>query len=329
MSRQLPVPSLATTNQLHGLTDIHLVEKVRALVASSLSASSKRAYAASWSDFTAWAEAHRVGALPARPESLALYLADRSSTLKVASLAKALSAIAHVHKSVLGTIDSPTYHPLVRATFKGIRRTVGTKQSMKDALSSREIRQIVAACPDTLAGLRNKALALVSYAAALRRSESAALTVGDLTFCPEGLILAIRRSKTDQEAAGRTVGIPWGAEEITCAVRALTLYMDTAGIRSGVVFRKIDQVGRVSPSGLHKDSIGRLVKTIAARAGLKNIAAISGHSLRSGCVTQAARNGVPTYLIKRQTGHKSSKMLDRYIRLGEMFTRNAASGLGL
>ncbi len=115
----------------------------------------------------------------------------------------------------------------------------------------------------------------------------------------------------------------------TCAVRALHLYIDTAGIRSGVVFRKIDQVGRVSPSGLHKDSIGRLVKTIAARAGLKNIAAISGHSLRSGCVTQAARNGVPTYLIKRQTGHKSSKMLDRYIRLGEMFTRNAASCLGL
>ena len=71
-------------------------------------------------------------ALPARPESLALYLADRSSTLKVASLAKALSAIAHVHKSVLGTIDSPTDHPLVRTTFKGIRSTVGTKQSMKD-----------------------------------------------------------------------------------------------------------------------------------------------------------------------------------------------------
>ena len=324
MAQPLPVPSIATTNQLQDLADILLVEKVRALVASSLSASSKRAYAASWADFTAWAEAHRVCALPARPESLALYLADRSSTLKVASLAKALSAVSYVHKSVLGTIDSPTYHPLVRATFKGIRRTIGTQQTMKDPLLSPEIRHIVAACPDTLAGLRNKALVLVSYAAALRRSESAALTVEDLTFCPEGLILAIRRSKTDQEAAGRTVGIPFGKEEITCPVRALHLYIDTAGIRSGAVFRKIDQVGRVSPSGLHRDSIGRLVKTIAARAGLTNIDAISGHSLRSGCVTQAARNGVPTYLIKRQTGHKSSKMLDRYIRLGEMFTRNAA-----
>lgn len=328
MSRQLPVPTLATTNQLHGLTDIHLVEKVRALVASSLSASSKRAYATSWSDFSAWAEAHRVGALPARPESLALYLADRSSTLKVASLAKALSAIAYVHKSVLGVIDSPTYHPLVRATFQGIRKTIGTAQTMKDPLLSPEIRRIVAACPDSLAGLRDKALVLVSFAAALRRSEGSAVTVENLTFCPEGLTITIPRSKTDQEAAGRTVGIP-RSDQSTCAVRALTLYMDTASIRSGAVFRKIDQVGRVSPSGLHRDSIGRLLKKIAARAGLKNIAAISGHSLRSGCVTECARNGVPTYLIKRQTGHKSSKMLDRYIRLGEMFTRNAASGLGL
>ncbi len=154
MSQQLPVPSLSTTNQLQDLADIQLVEKVRTLVASSLSDGSKRAYAASWADFTAWAEAHRVCALPARPESLALYLADRSSTLKVASLAKALSAIAYVHKSVLGMIDSPTRHPLVRATFKGIRRTIGTKQSMKDPLLAPEIRRMVAACPDTLAGLR-------------------------------------------------------------------------------------------------------------------------------------------------------------------------------
>lgn len=329
MAQQLPVPSLATTSQLHDLADIQLVEKVRALVASSLSASSKRAYAASWSDFSAWAEAHRVGALPAQPESVALYLADRSSTLKVASLAKALSAIAYVHKSVLGTIDAPTRHPLVLATFKGIRRTIGTAQQMKDPLCSPEIRRIVAACPDNLAGLRDKALVLLSFAGAFRRSESAALTVEDLTFCPGGLIINLRRSKADQEAAGRTVAIPRGKEESTCPVRSLLTYMDTAGIRSGAIFRKIDQVGRVSPSGLHKDSIGRLVKGIAARGGLTNLDAIAGHSLRSGCVTECARNGVPTYLIKRQTGHKSSKMLDRYIRLGEMFTRNAASGLGL
>jgi integrase len=329
MSRQLPVPSLVTTNQLHDLAESDLVEKVRVLVASSLSEGSKRAYAASWADWLSFAETHQFCALPARPECLALYLADRSSTLKVASLAKALSAIAHMHKSALGTIDSPTYHPLVRATFKGIRRTIGTAQTMKDPLLTPEIRRMVAACPDTLAGTRNKALVLVSYAGALRRSEAAALTVDDLTFCSEGLTITIRRSKTDPEAAGQTVGIPRGTDAATCAVRALHLYIDRAPIRSGALLRKIDQVGRVSPSGLHPDSIGRLLKTIAARAGLKNIDAIAGHSLRSGCVTQAARNHVPIYIIQRQTRHKSWKMLARYIRLGEMFTRNAASGLGL
>ncbi|MGO9434861.1 MAG: site-specific integrase, partial [Terracidiphilus sp.] len=243
-----------------------------------------------------------------------------------------MSAIAYVHKSVLGMIDSPTRHPLVLATFKGIRRTIGSKQSMKDPLLTPEIRRMVAACPDTLAGLRDKALVLVSFAAALRRSETAALRVGDVIIVPEkgcGMTLTIRRSKTDQEAAGRTVAIPRGANESTCAVRALLLYIERAQIVSGCVFRKIDQVGRLSPRGLHSDSIGRLVKKIAARAGLKNIEALGAHSLRAGCVTECARNGVPTYLIQRQTSHKSLKNLDRYIRLGELFTKNAASGLGL
>jgi integrase len=85
----------------------------------------------------------------------------------------------------------------------------------------------------------------------------------------------------------------------------------------------------MSPLSLHPDSLGYIMKRAAARAGLR-VEDIAGHSLRSGAVTQAARNGVPEYLIRRQTGHKpGSKTLDRYIRLGELFTRNAAAGLGL
>lgn len=323
MAQPLPVPSIPTTKHLQ-----ELVERTRALLAATISPATKRAYAASWADWLSFAETHQFCALPARPECVALYLADRSSTHRAASLARALSALAHVHHRA-AYVPSPTHHPLVRATFKGIRRTIGTAQTMKDPLLSPEIRRMVAACPDDLAGLRNKALVLVSFAGACRRSETAALRIEDLTFSPEGLILTICRSKTDQEAAGQTVGIPWGTDAATCAVRAVRLYIDRAAIGSGALFRKIDQVGRVSPSGLHRDSIGRLIKTIAARAGLKNIDAIAGHSLRSGCVTQAARNHVPIYIIQRQTRHKSWKMLARYIRLGEMFTKNAASGLGL
>lgn len=146
---------------------------------------------------------------------------------------------------------------------------------------------------------------------------------------PEGLLVTIRRSKVDQDSAGRTVGVPYGADEATCPVRALTIYMEAAGIVSGVVFRGIDQVGRVSPDGLHRDSIGYILKRAAARAGME-VADIAGHSIRSGFCTAAARENVPEYLIRRQARFQAgSKTLDRYIRLGEMFTRNAAAGVGL
>jgi integrase len=150
-----------------------------------------------------------------------------------------------------------------------------------------------------------------------------------LAVYSEGIVLTIRRSKVDPEAAGRKVGIPYGANDVTCPVRTLQRYLAAGGIVSGFVFRAVDQKQRLSRAGLHRDSVGYIIKRSAARAGMVT-ARIAGHSLRSGSITQAARNGVPEYLIRRQSGHKpGSKAFDRYIRLGEMFTRNAAAGLGL
>ena len=144
---------------------------------------------------------------------------------------------------------------------------------------------------------------------------------------PEGLLVTIRQSKTDQESVSRKVGIPYGKDEATCPVRALTIYKEAASIESGYLFRAIDQIGRVSALGLHRDSVGYVLKRAAARAGL-TVEDIAGHSFRSGFCTEAARQNVPEYLIRRQARFKpGSRTLDRYIRLGEMFTRNAASGL--
>lgn len=308
-----------------------LIEKTRALVRKSRSANTVRGYRSDWADWTAWAAAHHASALPADPGWLALYLADRSSTLRAASLARRLNAISFYHRAK--NLESPTYHPLVRATFRGIKREIGTAQTFKRGLLSPEIRRIVDHCPKTLAGLRDKALLLISYAAMTRRSETAALKVEDIAAAePDGIIVTVSKSKVDVEAAGRKVGIPYFADETTCPIRALQRYREAAGIVSGFVFRAIDQKGRVSPFGLHSDSVGYIIKRATARARLTgvNIEDVAGHSLRSGGITQASRNGVPEYLIRRQSGHKpGSKTFDRYIRLGEMFTKNAASGLGL
>jgi integrase len=171
-------------------------------------------------------------------------------------------------------------------------------------------------------------LILVGYAGAFRRSELAAIDFAHLAFTQDGLVIDLRRSKTDQEAAGRKVGIPFGKEVATCPVRALRRWLTESGITSGAVFRGVSRHGRISRRGLHKDCVGWILKRAASRAGLKP-EPLGGHSLRAGCVTQAAMNGVSERDIMRQTGHKSAEMLARYIRIGEIFTRNAAAGLGI
>jgi integrase len=216
----------------------------------------------------------------------------------------------------------------VSETLKGIRRSIGTAQEGKAPLLTSDIRRIVAACPETLSGLRDRALVLVGFAGAFRRSELAAIDFAHLSFTKDGLIIDLRRSKTDQEAAGRKVGIPFGKEEETCPVHALRLWLAASGISSGAVFRGVTRAGKLSRRGLHKDCVGWILKRAASRAGLKP-EPLGGHSLRAGCVTQVAMNGVSERDIMRQTGHKSAEMLAKYIRIGETFTRNAAAGLGI
>jgi integrase len=216
----------------------------------------------------------------------------------------------------------------VSETLKGIRRSIGTAQEGKAPLLTSDIRRIVASCPQTLSGLRDRALILVGFAGAFRRSELASIDLAHLSFTEDGLIIDLRRSKTDQEASGRKVGIPFGKEEETCPVRALRRWLAEAGITAGAVFRGVNRHGKLSRRGLHKDCVGWIVKRAASRASLKP-EPLGGHSLRAGCVTQAAMNGVSERDIMRQTGHKSAEMLARYIRIGEIFTRNAAAGLGI
>ena len=306
-----------------------LVEKTRALLANTVSTGTKDGYRSDFfGDWKPWAEAHNARVLPAEPEWICLYLADRSSTLKAATLARRLNAISYYHRQA-NCLLSPTHHPLVRETLKGIRRKIGTRQSMKQALMSGEVRHIVACCPDTLAGKRDKALYLISFAGMLRREDSAALCVEGLNFTPEGLVITLDHGKTDQESKGREIVIVPGADSATCPIQALRDYLDGAKIYSGPVFRGIDQKGRVSSSGLHRDSVGYIIKRAAARAGMR-VDDIAGHSLRSGGITTASGNGVPEYIIRRQSHHSpNSRSFHRYIRIAERFSKNASSGLGL
>jgi integrase len=306
-----------------------LIQKAKAFVAAAKAPGTIRAYRNDWRDFESWCRSHNLPSLPATAETVALYIADRASTLASGTITRRLTSITKAHQAA-GYTDSPatTRHFVVGETLKGIRRTIGTAQHGKAPLLSTDIRRIVAARREDLLGLRDSALVLVGFAGGFRRSELAGIHMYDLKFSADGVVVTVRKSKTDQEGAGREVGLPFGASLDTCPVRSLRQWLNKAGIIEGPVFRSVGRYDHVSRRGLNRDSIGKLLKRAADRAGLK-VDELGGHSLRAGCVTQAAMNGVREFVIMKQTGHKTIATLRRYIRSGEIFRENAAAGLGI
>jgi integrase len=306
-----------------------LIQKAKTFVAAAKVPATLKAYRNDWRDFESWCREHQLRSLPSAPESVALYIADRASTLASGTITRRLTSITKAHQAA-GFTNSPaaTRHFIVGETLRGIRRTIGTAQHGKDPFLSDVIRRIVAARREGLLGLRDAALVLVGFAGGFRRSELAGIHICDLKFSADGVVVSVRKSKTDQEGAGREVGLPFGASQDTCPVRSLRHWLAASGIYDGPVFRSVGRYGHVARRGLHKDSMGKLLKRAATRAGM-NVDPLGGHSLRAGCVTQAAMNGVREFVIMRQTGHKSVTTLRRYIRSGEIFRENAAVGLGI
>ena len=311
---------------LAGLVD--LARDAAAFAGKGKAASTRKAYASDVAAFTAWCAAAGLPALPADPATVGMYMAQLATTggRKVATINRALVAISQEHQRA--RLESPTKHPAVLEVMRGIRRTLGTRQTQKAALSVPELRAMLATLPDDLAGLRDRALLLVGFAGAFRRSEIVALEVEDVAFEEDGARITVRRSKTDQEGAGREVGLPRGSDRATCPVRALRDWLEAAGVTKGPIFRAVDQHGHVRASGLSVQSVALVVKRAATATGLE-AGRFAGHSLRAGLATAAAKAGKSTSAIMRQTGHRSEAMVRRYIRAATLFDDNAAGGIGL
>jgi len=281
-------------------------------------------FEADFDHFTRWCEAHQAIALPAEAATVARYLTDIHSDYRVATLTRRIAAISVVHQR--HGLASPTREPVVREVMRGIRRSLGTAQAQVEPLLVADLRRILAHLPEDLPGTRDRALLLVGFAGALRRSELVALDVTDLADAHDGIILTVRRSKTDQEAAGRQVALPYGAD--TCPVAALRTWLERAAITDGAVFRPVNRHRTVSPDRLSDRAVALVVKRRAQAAGL-DPTRLSGHSLRAGHATTAAANGATERQIANQTGHRSMEVLRRYIRQGTIFNDNGTRFLGL
>ncbi|WP_246658125.1 site-specific integrase [Afipia massiliensis] len=173
--------------------------------------------------------------------------------------------------------------------------------------------------------VRDCALLLLGFAGGFRRSELVGLACTDVEPVRQGIVVNLRRSKTDQNGEGRKIGIP-RAKGRWCPVASLEQWLDRSGITEGALFRPIDRHHRIGMKPLSGEAVCLIVRDRVRSAGI-NPVGYSGHSLRAGLATSAAQAGVSSWKIRQQTGHASDAMLARYIRDGELFTANAAGAL--
>jgi site-specific recombinase XerD len=292
------------------------------LAKAEKAASTRKAYGTDFRLFREWCDARGVPALPAAPETVAAYLAANAGTSIASTLGRRIAAIRYAHK--LAGLALPTDAEAVKATMRGIRRTHGSARVRKAPAVAGKMLGMVATAPDGLAGLRDRALLLLGFAGAFRRSELVALDVADIEETETGLLVTIRGSKTDQERQGVTIAVARG--DIACPVKALRAWLDASGIEAGPIFRPIDKAGAVRASRLTDRSVANIVKAYAGRAGF-DASIFSGHSLRAGFLTSAAAKGASIFKMMDVSRHKSVDTLRGYVRDAELFKDHAGAGL--
>ncbi len=292
-------------------------ENIRRYLEESLSKNTRTAYKSDLQHFRLWG-----GDIPCSSGTLAAYLTDHAETLSMATLSRRVIAISKAHTTQ--NYPDPR-NDLVRLTLKGIKRTHGKPQRQAAPILKEDLTIMLSHAPDNLKGHRDRALLILGFCAALRRSELVNVKVEDLEFNSQGLVLTLPRSKTDQSGQGRKIGIPFGRGRI-CPVGLVRLWLEQSSIESGFLFVSIKKGGKLMGEQLSDRSIANIIKDYADKAGL-DAEKYSGHSLRSGLCTSAAQHGVSSWKIRAQTGHKSDNMLARYIRDADIFTDNAVASI--
>ena len=234
----------------------------------------------------------------------------RSGTpgLSVSTLRRRLAAIASKHATE--KLETPTDHPLVRKLVRRYSRSRGTAEKKKDALTIERLPTILMAMPDDLPALRDRALLLLGYAGAFRRSELVALDVSDLRFSSLGLYVWIAAAKNDPRKKGRELYVPRLSVPELCAVRALESWLEIVGA-TAAVFRTIDLRGHLTSNRLDPGDVARILRRRCAAAGV--VGDFAGHSLRRGFITNAAKKKIPIENIKRVTGQRSNGIVLDYV----------------
>lgn len=303
-------------------------DRIAAAIGAARTESTRRVYACPWGQWARWCAARNLSPLPGDHAALCAYPTERAAAgTAIVSLDGACTAIRHVHR-MHGAPD-PVSSETVREVRLGLRRTYGTApRRLARPLSTGDIRQILSGIDRAApVGIRDAAIILLGYASVMRRSELTALTLLDLDEKPDGLLVTIRRSKTDQEGHGQTIAVARGTHPHTDPVTALAAWRKLRGHAPGPLFTRFWR-SRIGLEPLSGDAIARMLRTRAQEAGL-DAERITAHSLRAGHATTAAVAGVPLARIAAQARHKDlSVLVNRYIRPLEALATTSSRDLG-
>lgn len=283
-----------------------------------------RAYTADWNHFLAWCRKRNRSPLPADPDQVASYLRHCAEDLKLSTVLRRSSAISEIHKRK--GFQTPTDEWVVRSTIRRLRQEHGSAAGSKKPLLVEDIKKMISHCPTTLAGKRDKALLLIGFAGALKRSELVNLDFEDVSVAKEGIVLTIYEKNSEKHRELRKVAIPYGRFRSTCPVTALLDWLDEANISTGPLLRSFNKHGRPKAFRMSDRVVAEVVKKYSELIG-KRAKSFSAHSLRAGFATAAAIAGAAEASIQKQTGHKSLMVLRRYTMEASLFRENAAAKL--
>lgn len=300
-----------------------LAEKVNAYGRKGLegAVNTQRAYRADLKHLKDWCEKNNFTMMPISATTLAGYAAYLADTHKWSTINRRFAAIAKLHH--LNNVDVPMQDRQFRAVMEGIKRTKGIRQKQAPAFNIKEIKNVLRSIEtDTHTLLRNKAILLLGFTGAFRRSELVALNLEDLTFSEDGLIVSMGTSKTNQYGDYEEKAIFYSPETTLCPVRTLQNWMTTLGRTTGPLFVRIRKGNQLTYERLNDKTVNDLVKSYLGEK-------YSAHSLRASFITIAKLNGADDSEVMRQTKHRTSAMIIRYTRLENIKQHNAAMKLGL
>ncbi len=318
MQLQLPFPIHPDVERLY-------LERAQ-LQLAHIATSTQTGYAFDWRKFSAWCILMQRECLPATAETLSLYVTDLlGQGKKVVTVRRYAAGVAFAHRK--GGLDSP-YTQAVKDLLWGAQRVRCERPRQMQPLTLDQLRQVAAvlAIEGTPVAIRDRALVMIGFASALRRSNLAWMNLEDLRSCAQGLTIQVRREKQDKESRGRLIGIPFGKDAQACPVKCLDAWLGHRGRQDGPVFTRLDPGRRSVTEGLSMNAIGKIIKGAIGKIGISPLD-YGPHSLRAGFITEAGEAGVNHLVIAAHVGQRSLETLKRYFRPADVFRANAFAAL--